>query len=153
MTKNTKHLLVAGGFAASAAVVIGTILLWPKTASAKSNPPLPLDLDANLTDQQKADVGNLLNNVNDPAKLAEASWNYDKAFNAAIASDLLAKKALSIIAPQLDEGVNNQTAMLYALYISTDPIELQGIALKLQSENFPKAAKLVGDRARLLSGL
>lgn len=154
MKKNTKHLLVAGGLAAGAAVVIGTILLWPKKASAQTNPPLPLELDSVLTAQQKADVGMLLNNSNDPEKLAQAGWNYEKAFNAPIASELLAKKARGLISASLDANYpQGDLDILYALYVSTDPIELGGMAAKLQTAGYPKAAQLVANRARFVSGL
>lgn len=158
MKKNTKSLLVAGGLAAGAAVVIGTILLWPKKASAASNPSLPVELDANLTAQQKADVGALLNSNNNPEALAQAAWNYAKAFNAHIASDLLAKKAISIILPQLDANLRKADAsvyedVLFPLYISTNPVELDGLAMKAAADGYPKLATLIRNRARSLSGL
>ncbi len=154
MKRNTKSLLVALGLAGAGALVVGTIVLWPKTASAKTNAPLPIALDANLTDQQKADVADLLNNSNDASKLAQAGWNYEKAFNAGISSDLLYKKAMSIVLPTLDKNVKpTDYDVLYSLFISTDPVELGSIAMRYQSEGFPITAQKIADRARVISGL
>lgn len=154
MKKNTKKLLVAGGLAAGAAVVLGAIVFWPKTAAAGTNATLPAQLDANLSDAQKKDVANLVYNSNDPAVLAQAAWNYEKAYNAPLAAQYLADKSLSLIKSQLDANIPpHADDILYPLYISTDPVELQSIGLKLQNDGYPKAAALVMARARTLSGL
>jgi hypothetical protein len=96
----TLALILGGGY-------LGATKVWPKvkekiqqhqraeSVAAYQSLPLPVQLDANLSDLEKMEISNLLHNVSSPAILSAAATVY-QAKNFPLASQVLAARAKAL---------------------------------------------------------